>query len=220
MSVVITGDIIGSSKLALAGRQQVLNELFDKLFLALRSVWRDRRHLRTEAIQGDSFQVYLLDDKEALRAAFLIKCFCLAQDKMEGTYRLDCRLSIAVGDVTLLHPESLAKSGGLVFDYSGRGLKEVSRTGPQLVFEATEVAWARAVSMGLALAEALIRHNTPAQSQAVFLKLAHPAQAQDWLAEQAGIGRSAYSQRLKQANWTALESLLDYYVQTVKLYFS
>lgn len=219
MSVVITGDIISSSKLALARRQQLLNELFDKLFLALRSVWRDRSHLRTETIQGDSFQVYLLDNKEALRAAFLIKCFCLAQDKMEGNYRLDCRLSIAIGDVTLLHSESLAKSGGLVFDYSGRGLKEISRTGPQLVFESTEVAWTQTINMGLTLAGALVRHNTSAQSQATFLKLAHPEQTQDWLAEQAGIGRSAYSQRLKQANWTAINSLLDYYAKTVRLYF-
>ena len=194
----------------------MLNELLANLFLALRKVWRHRTQLRTETIQGDAFQVYLPDNKEALRAALLIKCFCLAQDKVEGNYRFDCRLSIAVADITLLHPESLAKSGGLVFDYSGRGLKEISRIGPQLVFESKDAAWTRAINMGLALAEALLRHNTPAQSQAAFLKLSHPAQTQDWLAEQAGIGRSAYSQRLKQADWAALGSLLDYYVQTVK----
>ncbi|WP_375416443.1 hypothetical protein [uncultured Hymenobacter sp.] len=216
MPVIITGDIISSSKLALPKRQQQLNELLRGLFTDLRGIWRRKELLRAETIQGDSFQIYLLDDKEAIRAALLIKCFCLSQSKVGSTYRFNCRLSIAIGAVTLLHPSSLAKSGGLAFDYSGRGLKAISRTGSQLVFESIEIAWTQAINMGLALADELLSRCTPAQNQAVLLKLFYPQQTQEWLAGQIGIGRSAYSQRLKQTGWTALEMLLTYYTDTVK----
>ena len=216
MSVVITGDIISSSKLVLEERQKYLNQSLKQLFTALRSVWRRKEQMRAEVIQGDSFQVYLSNNQDAIRAALLIKCFCLSQNKVGESYRLDCRLSIGLGKVTLLHPDSLAKSGGVVFDYSGRGLKEISRTSSQLVFNARDASWAQAVNMGLALTDELLRRCTPAQNQAALLKLTHPQQTQDWLAGRVGISRSAYSQRLKQTGWSALELLLAYYTETVK----
>lgn len=110
----------------------------------------------------------------------------------------------------------MAKSGGVVFDYSGRGLKEFSRAGSQMLFKAREVHWVQAINMGLALSDELLRRCTPAQSQAVFLKLTYPQQTQEWLAGRVGISRSAYSQRLKQTGWSALELLPAYYNETVK----
>lgn len=215
MAVIITGDIINSSKLLSSQRQQLLNQIIEASFAALRKVWQQSALLRAEAIQGDAFQIYLSDNRAAMRAALFIKCFYLSQKKVDSSYRFDCRLSIAIGNVSFLHPNSLAKSGGLVFDYSGRGLKEISRTGPQLVFESTEVAWTRAVNMGLALVDEILGRSTPAQSEALLYKLSYPQQTQEWLAEQIGIGRSAYSQRLKQAGWTVLEAFLDYYDETL-----
>ena len=217
MPVVITGDIISSSKLPLIHRQQRINDLFKGLFSTLRGVWGQSQQLRFEAIQGDAFQVYLPDDKDALRAALLLKCYCLAQDKIDEMYRFDCRLSIAVGPVSLLHPVLLAKSGGLVFDSSGRGLKGISPTSSQLVFASTEATWTLAINMGLALADEIIGRYTPAQSQAVLLKIMYPQQLQEWLANQLSISRSAYSQRLKQAGWIALETLLSFYAATTPL---
>lgn len=215
MPVVITGDIIGSSKLPQEQRQQRLNKLLEGLFAAIQTIWPQGGSAKAEIIQGDSFQLYFPNDEEAIRAALLIKCFCLSQEKVSRTYRINCRLSIAVGIVSFLHPDSLAKSGGPVFDYSGRGLKQISRTNPQLVFESTETTWAKAVNMGVALADELIDRCTPSQSQALFWKLAYPQQNQEWLARQLGIGRSAYSQRLKQAGWAALDILLRYYSDTI-----
>lgn len=216
MPVVITGDIISSSKLALPKRQQLLNELLKELFTALRGVWRLKEQMRAETIQGDAFQIYLINQKEAIRAALLIKYFFLSQNKVGGTYRFDCRLSIGIGKTALLHPTSLAKSGGIVFDHSGRGLKEITRSGPQLVFKARELDLTQAINMGLALADELASHYTPAQSRAILLKLTYPQQTQEWLAGRVGIGRSAYSQRLKQTGWPALEMFLGYYEQAVK----
>ena len=216
MAAVITGDIIESSRLALAERQQQLNDLLELLFIALRELWPSEQQLRAESIQGDAFQIYLADENEALRAAILIKCFCLSQSKIGGMYRFDCRLSIGIGAVALLHPHSLAKSGGTVFDYSGRGLKEISYSGSQLVFKADSTAWSQAINMGLALADELLSRYTPAQSQAVFLKVAHPQYIQETLAELISIGRSAYSQRLKQAGWHAIATLFDYYAEAIK----
>lgn len=216
MAAVITGDIIGSSKLALEGRQQRINQLLQALFAALAETWGQKTNIRTEVVQGDAFQVYLADDREAIRATLFIKCFCLSQDKVGSNYRFDCRLSTATGSVSYLHPEALAKSGGLAFDYSGRGLKDISRTNPQLVFASSASPWASAMSMGLAFADELLSHGTPAQNRAVLLKLSFLYQTQDWLATQLGIGRSAYSQRLKQAGWPALEGLLNYYDETLK----
>ena len=216
MAVVITGDIIGSSRLALEQRQQTLNQLIEKLFAALRNTLPQEPSLETEIIQGDSFQLYLSTNEEAVRAALLIRCFFLSQSKVSDTYRINCRLSIAVGNASFLYPNSLAKSGGPVFDYSGRGLKRISRTGSQLVFESSQLTWTKAISMGLALVDEITTRCTPLQSQALFLKLASPDRNQEWLAERAGIGRSAYSQRLKQAGWAALEIFLDYYTETVR----
>jgi hypothetical protein len=125
-------------------------------------------------------------------------------------------LSIGLGKVSLLHADSLAKSGGPVFDYSGRGLKDISRSGSQLIFKASTTTLTRAINMGLALTDELLSRCTPAQSHAILLKLTYPQQNQEWLAGRVGISRSAYSQRLKQAGWAAVETLLEYYNETVK----
>lgn len=216
MPVVITGDIIGSSKLAQAERQSILNQLLKELFGALRVVWRRKEQLRAEIIQGDAFQVYLGEDAEGLRAALLTKCFFLAQKKVNASYRFDCRLSIGTGRISLLHPDSLAKSGGPAFDYSGRGLKDIVRTGPQLVFKAPTTGLTQAVSVALALTDELMSRWTPLQSQAVLLALTYPGQTNEWLAGRVGISRSAYSQRLRQAGWSAVQALLDYYTAANK----
>ncbi len=215
MPAVLTGDIISSSKLPAAQRQQQLNLVLQGLFSTLRSVWRRKEQLRAESVQGDAFQVYLLEQQEALRVGLLIKCFCLAQHKVSD-YRFDCRLSIGIGSVRLLHPQTLAQSGGTAFDYSGRGLKAISRTGSQMCFYAQKAVWNQPMNMGLALADELMSHWTPAQSQAVLLKLQYPTQTQDWLAGRVGIGRSAYSQRLNQAGWSAIEKMLEYAAALIK----
>lgn len=217
MAVIITGDIIGSSQLAAAQRQERLNALLIELFSTLKSVWRQQDMLRTEFVQGDAFQVYLKADAEGMRAALLIKSFFLAQDKVSTGYRFDCRLSIGVEAISLLHPDSLAQSGGLAFDYSGRGLKNITRTGPQFWFKSGNSALNKAMAMGLALIDEIIRRWTPLQSQAIVLSLTYPAQTNEWLAGRIGITRSAYSQRLRQAGWSAIQQLLEYYLSTVNL---
>ncbi len=216
MAVVITGDVISSSRLALTKRQLLLNQLLKESFAVLRNVWRLKTQMRAEIIQGDAFQVYVLDNAEAIRAAFLIKCFWLSQDKVGNNYRFDCRLSIGIGAVALLDADSLAKSGGDVFTYSGRGLKEISRTGPQLRFKAPNADWSAAINVALALADELLGRYTPAQAQALLLKLIYPRETQAKLAKRLEISRSAYSQRLGQAGWPAVEALLTYYSKTTE----
>ena len=217
MAIVITGDIIGSSKLVESARQQTLNELIRGIFGTLKQLWPGAEDLRTEAVQGDAFQVFVRHDADGLRAAFVIKSFCLAQPKLSASYRIDCRLSIGLGATTLLHPDTLAASGGEAFEYSGRGLKSIVPEGPQIIFKAPGDGFTEAIMMGLALADALIRHWTAAQSQAVLLRLIYTQKNDEWLGSQIGISRSAYWQRMRQINWPSFEALLLYYSSNATL---
>lgn len=212
MPTVITGDIISSSKLPAGQRQQLLNSLSKKLFAALRLAWRRKEAMRVESIQGDAFQIYLADGRDGLRAALLVKSFCRAQEKViisgSSDYRFDCRLSIGTGSVRLLHPTTLAQSGGPAFEFSGRGLSAMPKAGPQLVFRASAASLNEVIMVALTLTAELSKHWTVAQSEAVQLKLTYPEQTQDWLAGRLAIGRSAYTQRLNQAGWPGLQQFL------------
>lgn len=181
----------------------------------MRIAWKRTAALRTEPLQGDAFQIYLTDAQDGLRAALLARCYYRAQEQPTAKYQLDCRLSIGAGSVTLLHPTSLAKSGGTAFEYSGRGLKAITRHGPQLLFASRAPSQARTLNVMLSLADELIQNWTTAQSQAVLQRLIYLDKNQEWLAGWLSIGRSAYNQRLRKAGWPALEELLSYYQEII-----
>jgi len=211
MAVVITGDLIESSKLAIDQRQQRINLLFEQLVTCLRQRWKNDSQLRGEIVQGDAFQIYTANDKDALRLAFIIRCFYRSQNAKQAKYRYDCRLSVAIGEIQSLDNSALAKSGGFVFELSGRAIKHISKTGPQIVFKSGQSAQEAAINMGLSLAELSIKGWRASQSKAILMKLVHSDTNQEWMAEHLGVSASAFSQRLNQAGWKAIETFLTYY---------
>lgn len=217
MPVILTGDIVNSSRFPASIRQERLNVLLDSLFNVLKLRWPQQ--VRAEMVQGDAFQIFLAEQAEGLHLLLAVKSFFLSQDQ-EHEHRLDCRLSLGLGEVDFLHTTSLAKSGGEAFEYSGRGLKSLPADGSRMTFQSSDAEFSQTLIVMLALTEEITKRWTVAQSEAIVLRLLNPADTQEQLAQVLGISRPAFSQRLGQTGWPALEKLLGHYSAMVKLRFN
>ncbi|NND45995.1 MAG: hypothetical protein HKN58_11800 [Xanthomonadales bacterium] len=121
---MITGDLVASRQAA--SRDELLSELKSALNMVDRNF--SARH---EIYRGDSFQVFVPNPGEAMRAAILLRAHLRAVSDSSKP-RWDARVSVGVGEAGR-HRESLGESSGEAFELSGLGLDALSETGGRLV---------------------------------------------------------------------------------------
>ncbi len=115
---VLTGDVIGSSRLPATLRK----ELQGWLKVLARDFAETHGEVvvgKLEAFRGDSWQVCLTDVSLALRAAIFMRAGLKAHPSREN---VDTRVGIGVGTVEVLTKSKISESNGEAFIRSGRGL--------------------------------------------------------------------------------------------------
>lgn len=115
---VITGDIVGSSKLKPAERKELhtaLKDTSDKLT----EHFKQLVPLRVEIFRGDSWQLLVIDPAQSLRIGLFFRAFL--RGKMKST-RVDTRISIGVGSIDLIPEGSISSGDGEAFRSSGEAL--------------------------------------------------------------------------------------------------
>lgn len=115
LHAVLTGDVIGSSRLPESERARLVDELHET-FEYVRGVGSLESTLAFEVFRGDSWQLYVSEPSEGLHVALAFRA------QFRALTNNDTRLSLAVGAVSSLDLERVSRSDGPAFTASGRGL--------------------------------------------------------------------------------------------------
>jgi hypothetical protein len=199
IAAVLTGDLIGSTKVALDEIDKAMEALADTATLIEKWTSTETRFAR---FRGDGWQIYLADPRKILRASVL----GLAKLRSSGS-GLATRLSIGVGLVDRLGKSGLADAAGWAFTTSGRNLDHAHPIFNNFVYAdlGPNERWKNA-AMNLSVWQA--SRWTPEQAEAVALALALPRPSDEILAKGLGITRQALQARLKGSGLMAMSAAL------------
>lgn len=121
MKGVITGDVVGSTKINDFGKlPKLINDLITEISLCCTKC-------KVEISRGDSFQVLVEDPKQALLVALLIRAGFRKSSIDLGNKDLDVRLSVGIGEVSYMD-EKIGQSNGEAFILSGHGFDNLTKT--------------------------------------------------------------------------------------------
>lgn len=171
---VITGDIVGSTRLSRGEMAKVRKTISDAIRAFVRrndSITRD-----VEFFQGDSWQVLLGDPANTLRLTLLI------QSSLRAKMVTETRAAIGIGTVEGLE-KTAAISNGEAFSLSGRALANMSNA-----FRLTGALPERAGPLAqwfpctLHLCSGLVRGWTCRQAEVMSLWLSAVDPTYDWIA--------------------------------------
>ena len=212
---VITGDIVGSSKLKPAERKQLhaaLKDTSDKLMEHFKRLVP----LQVDIFRGDSWQLLVIDPAQSLRIGLFFRAFLRGKMKSK---RVDTRISIGVGSIEFMPEESISSGDGEAFRSSGEALESLSRTHrmtisvPQSLISNDHLA----LDVILKLIDALARDWTEKQAHAVsgaLLEYTQEKIARTWFERE--ISQQAVAQHLDRAWWNAIEIGLNYFTNSLR----
>ena len=120
MKGVITGDVVGSTKINDFGKlPKLINDLITEISLCCTKC-------KVEISRGDSFQVLVEDPKQALLVTLLIRAGFRKSSIDLGNKDLDVRLSVGIGEVSYMD-EKIGQSNGEAFILSGHGFDNLTK---------------------------------------------------------------------------------------------
>ncbi len=199
---VISGDIIGSSKLSPSKRAE-LPDIMKQASNELRTFLGESIPLSVDIFAGDSWQLLVSDPGEALKAAlFYRSSIIVATEK-----KIDTRLVIAVGKVDFVPGERVSEGDGEAFRLSGRGLKEASKQHMQFVAEQCDDCDLWDATFGLL--DSIARRWTGKQAQAIAGALQGWSHAEIASHCKPPIERGSVTRLLAMANWHAIERVVE-----------
>jgi hypothetical protein len=197
VAAVLTGDLVGSTRAGPTAVEAAMAALGAGAQVVAGWTGADTRFTR---FRGDGWQIYLEDPGLAFRA-----CLYLTACLRAGDAGLATRIAAGIGAVAELPAGRLDSAGGAAFELSGHALDTMPR-GRRLVLAAPALPGEAAGVF--ALADALSRHWTAKQAEALTLALAPGAPSQSEMAAKLGITQQAFAIRLNGAGlWGLDESL-------------
>ena len=176
---VLTGDIIGSTRLApeaLEGAMRALGDAAHEI-----AGWAGTATRFTRA-RGDGWQMVLTEPRLSLRAALFLRASLRRTGKGMAT-----RVSVAHGAGTIPETGDLNGANGAAFVLSGRGLDQMAR-GHELALAGDMPGAAAAVGI---LADVQSRRWSVAQARVLALLFAPDAASQTEVAQGLGMSRQA-----------------------------
>jgi hypothetical protein len=203
---VVTGDLIGSTKMPLDIRRDFCR------FVEATST-EMRRFLGTDQLSeidvfsGDSWQ-FVSSPRHSLRACLFLRASIRAQMKSGDT-----RCAIGVGTIDFMPQDRVSQGDGQAFRLSGRLLERTKKKGPSMAIDAADPAIADQWDLLLALADAVIVSSWTGRRA-----LAVTGELRGWSQEETGqlwkqfkskpLSQASVSRYLEQANWPVFDRLL------------
>jgi len=214
---VLTGDIVGSSRLPPAKRASLLREL-TRASRAFQQALPEVLLSEIEVFRGDSWQVVLSQPSRSLRTGLFFRAFLKPALGGRGT---DARVAIGLGTLGLL-PEGRPSLGdGEAFRLSGSALDRMPRSRRMSLAWAGEVDGLSldAVNVVLELIDVVAKGWTERQANAVCGKLLGWNQskvARSWF--RGKVSQQAIAQHLDRAGWNAIEAALELFERRVAVF--
>ena len=210
---VLTGDMVGSSKLSKPERQ-ALPEKVKRAGRETQKAFPKAVPLAVDVFRGDSWQLLTTDAVLSLRIALFFRAQIRA-GRARGR-GLDTRISIGVGPVDFIPQKNVSEGDGEAYRLSGRALEALPRGSALGWSEAKSAEGEADVSATeplliavIGLIDALAQGWTSAQAAVVAGALRGCTQ-EEIAAELPGkISRQAVSKHLGAARWDAVEAALN-----------
>lgn len=213
---VLTGDIVGSSRLNSTERQALPARLRAASERVAGHFAKDLP-FPLDLFRGDSWQLAIQRAELATRIALMMRA--LVRAAFDST-RLDTRISIGVGTVDFIPPDGLEAADGQAFRLSGEGLDRLTgdtRMGISLPgWHGPNVA--EAFDVGLALIDLQARGWTQRQAEAVagaLVGLTQERIGREWV--QHPVTQQAIAQHLDRAGWDSIERSVQFFERVLPI---
>ncbi|MDN3514375.1 MAG: SatD family protein [Candidatus Brocadia sp.] len=192
---VITGDIVGSSRLTASQRGRLLSVLKSS-FKTIKDILPDGIRAPFEIHRGDSFQGVLSKPGAALRAAIVIRAgLRYGFQTKQRRYALDARIAVGIGQIEFLRAGRGAEGDGEAFRRSGQTL-DVMKGDQRLIIRTPWKEVDAEFDIACALLDALVTRWSAEQAQAILGQIR--GLTQEKAAREFGISQPAVRQRLKR----------------------
>lgn len=195
-AVIITGDIIASSKLTPVKRKK----LQSKVDAFIKKITETLPDFKAEQFRGDSLQCVLTKNKSAgLRTALSLYCF-LAADGFK------IRQSVGIGDISF-NGNNIVTSDGTAFRLSGENIDELKKRGELISVASVNDNYNEEWKVHSASLNYLLDRLSEAQAEALYLQLQNVKQ--DEIAKALHISQPSVHQRLQAAGWTVINKMIQ-----------
>ena len=209
---VISGDIIGSSKLSPSERAELPN-IMKQASNELRAFLPQSVPLSVDIYAGDSWQLLVSEPGDALRVAVYYRGSIIAAKEKE----IDTRLVLALGKVDFVPGERVSEGDGEAFRLSGRALKEtVGRQ--QMRFVAGQSLDSDLWDTTFALMDVVVRRWSAKQAQAILGALQGWSHAEIAMHFRPPIKREGVTHLLAAANWHAIDRVMQVFKSRFRPY--
>jgi len=203
-AIVITGDIIASSKLSPLKRKK----LQDRLNVFIKKTNKAYPDFKAQQFRGDSLQALLTKNKvAALRLALSTYCFLA----IEG---FKIRQSIGIGDVSFTS-DNVITSDGTAFRLSGQHIDEIKRRNELMSITAEDTSFNEEWEVHSASLNFLLERLSSAQADALYFQLQNTRQED--IAKALHISQPSVHQRLQAAGWSVINPMLQRFESIIAL---
>lgn len=195
-TVIITGDIIASSKLTPVKRKKLQN----RVNTFVKKITDSLPDFKSEQFRGDSLQCILTKNRTAgLRTALSLYCFLAA----EG---FKIRQSVGIGEVTY-NSGNVVTSDGTAFRISGENVDDLKKRNELISVAFADGLFNEEWKVHSASLNFLLERLSDAQAEAVYLQLQNARQEE--IAKALHISQPSVHQRLQAAGWIVINRVLQ-----------
>ena len=213
---VITGDIVGSTKIA-----GDYKEVLHRIDYDIKEYHNDRFIM--DIYRGDSFQCISNKPEKGLLLLLLIKAGLKRQSTKTGSKETqwDARMSLGIGELAE-YPQSdnLREATGDPFTKSGRSLDQMKEKGRLLQVITGVESLDEEVSAVLPMIEVITDKWSTAQADAVYQLLLYSNITQKEIAHRIGKSQRAISKRLEVSRIEAVKPYLKRFEKQITWRFS
>lgn len=223
---IITGDIVASQSIKPKVRQKLFGDI--SVFLKeLKKKWLNDY----ETFRGDSLQCEVKSPEMALRVSLMIRAFFkgyLSEEELPKaqankvdertkgyfTTGFDIRLAIGIGEVDFIKKNKITSSDGEAFRLSGEALDSLKQDAHRITVKTFNTEFDEQLEPAILLLDALIQKWTLNGAELVLYLLQNKKEEE--IAGLLKISQSAVNQRKKNAQWFAIEKLIQYFEKTIQ----
>ncbi|HVX27708.1 MAG TPA: SatD family protein [Parafilimonas sp.] len=195
-AVIITGDMIASSKFTPVKRKK----LQSRLNSFIKKIGSNYTDFEAEQFRGDSLQSILTKNKTAgLRIALSLYCFLAA----EG---FKIRQSVGVGEISF-KSNNVVTSDGTAFRLSGENIDKLKKRNELISVASENSSFNEEWIVHSATLNYLMERLSNAQAEALYLQMQNAKQEE--IAKALHISQPSVHQRLQTAGWTVINKILQ-----------
>lgn len=201
-AAVITGDVIGSTKLTSVRRKKLQN-LLKKFIEVTSGKFPD---FKAEQFRGDSIQAILTrHHPSALLTALALQTNLISHD-------FGIRLSIGLGEISF-RSNNIITSDGSAFQVSGALIDDIKKRNEYISIASTIDNFNKEWYVHSATLNYILERLTMQQAQAVYLQLQNLTQEE--IAAKLKISQPSVHQRLQAAGWPVINRILQRFTTAV-----